>query len=214
MTLFDRTPRYVITLQNIPDRLASAKQQPNFRIFQAFDMKHYTISPTEKTRAIMSGSELGCLFSHTAIVKFAQAQQFTAVMISEDDATFTNPFNPPDPPPDWDFVYFTSTVHNDTHLPRVPVPNHPGYYESVPTMGATAYAIRSTAYQLLLDEALVPTPIPIDVAMARLVNSHKLRAYTTYPFHAYQGRIRSYITGSRVLTPLAHLLQHFKKGTP
>lgn len=208
MNLLSVAPRYVITLVNRPERLASASQQPDFRIFEAFDTKRYRFGVPPDCHP-MCAAALGCMFSHLALIKLAKAQRYTAIIISEDDATFVPNFAPPPPPPDWQFIYFSSTVHNSRDLPITQVPNHPDYYHSVPTMGATAYAVHESAYDAILS---APQPCPIDVTYARLTTS--LRCYTTFPFLAHQGRLPSHITGSKVLTPWEHILKYLKRTPP
>lgn len=212
MNILQLLPRYVITLTNVPERLAQAKTQPDFRIFPAFDIRNYSLTPGIKGRHPTNIKELGCLFSHTAIIKMAKANELPGVMISEDDALFhpTFPDGLPDPPPDWQLIYFGTWILSNNDEPREPVIGYPGVYHAVPVMGAHAYALRQSAYDLVCDEALLPTSIPIDLALYNLVASRRLKAYTTVPFFARQGTLPSQITGSRTLPPLERCARLFK----
>jgi GR25 family glycosyltransferase involved in LPS biosynthesis len=128
--------------------------------------------------------QVGCLISHLETLKLAQKNNYSSILILEDDVAFSEDFEEKlenlskNFPKDWDMFYLSGSLVKEG--------NKFNYYsELINTHTTHSYAVNSSAYKVLIK--LLETNIfikPVDSCYVSIQES--IKSFIAMPFLAYQ----------------------------
>lgn len=170
---------YVLNLDRRPDKWAATEQRLR-RIglaperFPAIDGE--TLRDDPAFAEFKHPGALGCLRSHAAIIRDAQARGFEKIAVFEDDVLPRKDFDwaAVDKLPDWRFVYLGAT-QADWNAVEI----RDGYYHPANTLGTWAMLIDSQYFDKLL--RIYDSTRPADLSLAAAL-FHDPQAYVLWPY--------------------------------
>ena len=99
-------------LKNVKVKCINLKSRKDKKKCVKTHLKRKNIKFSFYTTTKHNNPKRGCLESHLHIINEAVKNNYENLLILEDDVYFIKPFkNIPNPPEDWDMIYFGGTVH-------------------------------------------------------------------------------------------------------
>ena len=174
---------YCINLDRRADKLLDS-----FREFVKHDLRVHVYHAVDGNTVPYDGElkkgVIGCFMSHRNIIRMAKDLGLSSVLVLEDDVAFDDDLNTKyeawesEVPKDWDMLYFGGN-HNVREITRCS--EH--LMRATQTQTTHAYAVKSTAYDLILDRLSV---MDKDVDVAYMDVQKQCNAYCFTPRLAWQ----------------------------
>ena len=141
---------------------------------------HPKMKERKKRALIDSIGAMGCLISHTRIIKDAKRNGYKKILILEDDIilakNFLEKFNNISRLPPWKLLYLGGSQHGWKSVNI----NKRGFYKAVNTCGTFAYAIDHSIYNKLLKK-FSNKKLPVDSYLISFQKSPDSSSYVFYP---------------------------------
>lgn len=185
---------YVINLDHRDDRLIQVTEEfamkgIEFTRFPAFNGMDYSGT------SVMKQGAVGCAISHLTLLRFAREQNFSAIMVFEDDVVLSENFNRELKemlaflPQDWDMFYF-----GGSHREK-PIRINERILKACKTLTTHAYLMRSSMYDAAIAE-IERLIDPVDSVYADL--QKQFNVYISDPPLAWQRESFSDIEGRQM----------------
>lgn len=156
--------------------------------------------------------EIGCIMSHIKAIKLAKENKWEHAIILEDDVVLSEDFEKGIKflfkiiPGDWEHIFLGGHIYMSS--PPVFQPSiMPSHFK---ISGAYSYILRSSTYDLIIDE-LSKMEIPTDDVIEGLTYRDKrIKSYIFFPFLAYPKLEYSYIWNREGSNQMHPSIKYFK----
>lgn len=174
---------YIVNLKDDEKKLKKFKHKINkldltYELFNAVDGESLEFDLPEY--AMTNEYEQGCLLSHLTIIKQAQENNYSRILIFEDDVKFAENFlvhvQKLNIIKQWKLIYLGGSQHDWSYIKYID-----DFYYAKDTCGTFAYGIDCSIYSEILHRHKDNPTLTIDTILRHIQNKHTEECYVFYP---------------------------------